>query len=68
MTPLWSCRSTRPSGSAAVGLAVHPFADLLLPEPEHDGGAMAPAGQLWTTVPDLARWAALGMPDVITVD
>ncbi len=50
--------TTRPSGRAAQGFAVHPFADLLLPEPEHDAGAMAPAGQLWSTVPDLARWAA----------
>ncbi|NHA67541.1 serine hydrolase domain-containing protein [Phycicoccus flavus] len=49
--------TTRPSGRAAQGLAVHPFADVLLREPEHDGGAMAPAGQLWTTVADLARWA-----------
>ena len=49
--------TTRPSGRAAQGLAVHPFADVLLPEPEHDAGAMAPAGQLWTTVQDLARWA-----------
>ena len=30
----------------------------VLPEPEHDAGAMAPAGQLWSTVDDLARWAA----------
>jgi hypothetical protein len=30
----------------------------VLPEPEHDAGAMAPAGQLWTTVTDLGRWAA----------
>lgn len=59
LTPLGMTRSTtRPSGSAAQGLAVHPFADVLLPEPEHDGGAMAPAGQLWTTVGDLWRWAA----------
>ncbi|MGB7819500.1 MAG: serine hydrolase domain-containing protein [Ornithinibacter sp.] len=50
--------TTRPTGRAASGLAVHPFADVLLPEPEHDAGAMAPAGQLWTTVSDLARWAA----------
>jgi CubicO group peptidase (beta-lactamase class C family) len=58
LEPLGMTRTTtRPSGSAACGLAVHPFADVLLPEPEHDGGAMAPAGQLWTTVPDLARWA-----------
>ena len=49
--------TTRPTGTAAPGLAVHPFADVLLPEPEHDAGAMAPAGQLWTTTTDLARWA-----------
>ncbi len=58
LEPLGMTRTTtRPSGSAALGLAVHPFADVLLPEPEHDAGAMAPAGQLWTTVTDLARWA-----------
>lgn len=59
LRPLEMGRTTvRPSGKAAIGLAVHPFADVLLPEPEHDAGAMAPAGQLWTTVGDLARWAA----------
>ena len=58
LEPLEMTRTTtRPSGSAAPGLAVHPFADVLLREPEHDGGAMAPAGQLWTTVRDLGRWA-----------
>lgn len=59
LEPLGMTRTTtRPTGSAAQGLAVHPFADVLLPEPEHDAGAMAPAGQLWTTATDLARWAA----------
>ena len=59
LAPLGMTRTTtRPSGAAAHGLAVHPFADVLLAEPEHDAGAMAPAGQLWTTVTDLARWAA----------
>ncbi len=59
LAPLAMTRTTtRPTGAAAQGLAVHPFADLLLPEPEHDGAAMAPAGQLWSTVRDLARWAA----------
>ena len=59
LEPLGMTRTTtRPSGVAALGLAVHPFADLVLPEPEHDAGAMAPAGQLWTTVTDLARWAS----------
>ena len=58
LEPLGMTRTTpRPSGAAAPGLAVHPFADVLLPEPEHDAGAMAPAGQLWTTATDLARWA-----------
>jgi len=59
LEPLGMTRTTpRPSGVAAQGLAVHPFADVLLPEPEHDAGAMAPAGQLWTTVGDLSKWAA----------
>lgn len=60
LEPLGMTRTTpRPTGKAAQGLAVHPFADVLLAEPEHDAGAMAPAGQLWSTVEDLARWAAL---------
>ncbi|NHI19870.1 beta-lactamase family protein [Phycicoccus endophyticus] len=59
LEPLGMGRTTpRPTGRAAPGLAVHPFADVLHVEPEHDAGAMAPAGQLWTTVGDLARWAA----------
>ncbi|MEO9152943.1 MAG: serine hydrolase domain-containing protein, partial [Lapillicoccus sp.] len=59
LTPLGMKRTTtRPSGKAAQGFAVHPLADLLLREPEHDAGAMAPAGQLWSTVEDLTRWAA----------
>jgi CubicO group peptidase (beta-lactamase class C family) len=49
--------TTRPQEPHAKGLAVHPWADAVLPEPEHDAGAMAPAGQLWSTVGDLARWA-----------
>lgn len=64
LEPLGMSRTTtRPTGKAAPGLAVHPFADVLLPEPEHDAGAMAPAGQLWTTVSDLARWAAFAGGD-----
>ncbi|MEJ5915399.1 serine hydrolase domain-containing protein [Pseudokineococcus sp. 1T1Z-3] len=49
----------RRDADSAPGLAVHPWADVVLPEPEHDAGAMAPAGQVWATVPDLARFAAL---------
>jgi CubicO group peptidase (beta-lactamase class C family) len=50
--------TTRPREPHARGYAVHPWADVLLPEPEHDAVAMAPAGQLWSTPADLARWAA----------
>jgi CubicO group peptidase (beta-lactamase class C family) len=59
LEPLGMTRTTtRPQPPAAEGFAVHPHADVLLPEPEHDAGAMAPAGQLWSTVRDLGRWAA----------
>jgi CubicO group peptidase (beta-lactamase class C family) len=59
LAPLGMTRTTtRPQPPRAIGFAVHPHADLLLPEPEHDAAAMGPAGQLWTTVADLARWAA----------
>lgn len=56
-SPLGLNRTTaRPAAPAAAGYAVHPHADALLPEPEHDAGAMAPAGQLWMTIADLAAW------------
>ncbi|MRK02217.1 serine hydrolase [Aeromicrobium sp. S22] len=59
LEPLGMHRTTpRPTGAAAPGLAVHPLADLLHVEPEHDAGAMSPAGQLWSTADDLATWAA----------
>jgi CubicO group peptidase (beta-lactamase class C family) len=59
LAPLGMSRTTlRPEAPHALGFAVHPHADLLLPEPEHDAGVMAPAGQLWTTVADLSCWAA----------
>nr|WP_232530793.1 serine hydrolase domain-containing protein [Microlunatus antarcticus] len=50
--------SLMPAAPHARGWAVHPWADLLLPEPAHDAGWMAPAGQLWSTVEDLSRFAA----------
>lgn len=60
LMPLGMTRTTtRPQAPHATGYAVHPYADLLLEEPEHDAGAMAPAGQLWTTVTDLAKFARL---------
>ncbi|WP_369070579.1 serine hydrolase domain-containing protein [Kineococcus terrestris] len=68
LRPLGMDRTTpRPRHPHAQGLAVHPWADVVLPEPEHDAGAMAPAGQLWSTVEDLARWAGVlaGRTDVL---
>ncbi|MDF3142717.1 MULTISPECIES: serine hydrolase domain-containing protein [unclassified Streptomyces] len=50
--------STRPQAPHAGGWAVHPWADVMLPEPVEDLGLMAPAGQLWSTTSDLARFAA----------
>ena len=62
--PLGMTRTTpRPSGRAAQGLAVHPWADVVLREPEHDGGVMAGAGQLWATLTDLGRFAAFLLGD-----
>lgn len=59
LEPLGMTRTTRrPVEPAAPGLAVHPLADLVHVEPEHDHVSMAPAGQLWSTTDDLARWAA----------
>jgi CubicO group peptidase (beta-lactamase class C family) len=59
LLPLGMTRTTpRPSGRAAQGWAVHPEADVLLPEPEHDAVALAPAGQLWATLADFGRFAA----------
>ncbi|MDX3062123.1 MULTISPECIES: serine hydrolase domain-containing protein [Streptomyces] len=42
----------------AGGWAVHPWADVMLPEPAEDLGLMAPAGQLWSTTSDLLRFAS----------
>ncbi|MFE3633389.1 serine hydrolase [Streptomyces cellostaticus] len=50
--------SAQPRAPHAGGWAVHPWADVLLPEPLEDLGRMAPAGQLWSTTGDLARFAA----------
>jgi CubicO group peptidase (beta-lactamase class C family) len=68
LLPLAMDRTTpRPTGRAARGWAVHPWADALLPEPEHDAGAMAAAGQLWSTLADLGRFAAFLLGDTADV-
>lgn len=68
LAPLEMRRTTlAPQPPAARGWAVHPWADLVLPEPAHDAGAMAPAGQLWSTTDDLARWASFLLGDTAGV-
>lgn len=69
LEPLGMSRTTyHPVGVHAQGYSVDHFAGTLSLEPHQDTGAMAPAGQAWSTVPDLARWAAFlasGHPDVL---
>ena len=48
--------STRPQAPHAGGWAVHPWADVMMPEPMEDLGLMAAAGQLWSTTRDLAAF------------
>lgn len=64
LRPLGMGRTTpRPEAPAAQGYAVHPWADVVLPEPEHSAGVMAAAGQLWATLADLAAFAVFLLGD-----
>ncbi|MFF6790528.1 serine hydrolase domain-containing protein [Streptomyces filamentosus] len=57
LEPLGLGRTTvGPVAPHASGWAVHPWADVMLPEPSEDLGVMAPAGQLWSTAADLCRF------------
>ncbi|MEV7600717.1 serine hydrolase domain-containing protein [Kitasatospora sp. NPDC089797] len=59
LVPLGMDRTTLlPEHPHAGGFAVHPWANVMLPEPLTDTGRMGPAGQLWSTGADLGRWAA----------
>lgn len=58
LEPLGLSRTTvHPQPPHAGGFAVHPWADVMLPEPLEDTGVMGPAGQLWSTAEDLCRFA-----------
>lgn len=58
LEPMGLRRTTyHPVEPYARGYVVHPWLDTLREEPRHDAGAMAPAGQLWSTLQDMAAWA-----------
>jgi CubicO group peptidase (beta-lactamase class C family) len=58
LEPLEMRRTTyHPTEPFARGYVVHPWHGTLREEPRHDAGAMAPAGQLWSTAADLVKWA-----------
>jgi CubicO group peptidase (beta-lactamase class C family) len=71
LEPLGLERTTYlPEQPAAQGHSVDPYAGTLTREPATDTAAMAPAGQLWSTVGDLARYNAFltsGHSDVLDV-
>ena len=59
LEPLSLDRTTwHPQAPHAGGWAVHPWADVMMPERVENLGRMGPAGQLWSTAEDLARFAA----------
>jgi len=72
LEPLGMSRTTyHPEAPLAQGYSVDHFAGTLTPEPHQDTGAMAPSGQAWSTVADLARWArfiADGNPEVLSAE
>lgn len=58
LAPLGMERTTyHPTEPFARGYVVHPWHQSLREEPREDAGPMAAAGQLWSTVDDLARFA-----------
>lgn len=68
--PLGMTRTTySPAAPAATGYSVHHLLGTLTEEPDSDTGAMAPAGQLWSTAGDLVKYADFllnGHPDVLS--
>jgi len=62
LRPLGLERTTwGPGENAATGYFVERFADVAVPEPVPDKKAVAPAGALFSTVGDLAKWGAVLM-------
>ncbi len=71
LAPLEMTRTTyHPQAPSAQGYSVGHFSGTLTREPHQDTGAMAPAGQVWSTIADLARWGrflTFGHPEVLDV-
>ena len=59
--------SYHPVEPFARGYVVHALDRSLHEEPRLDSGAMAPAGQLWSTITDMAKWAAFWTDPAPTV-
>lgn len=58
LSPLGMSRTGAvPTPPCAQGWSVHPWADVVLPEVVVDVGLMSPAGQMWSTIDDLCRFA-----------
>jgi CubicO group peptidase (beta-lactamase class C family) len=72
LEPLGMSRTTYlPVAPHAQGASVVHFTGELQREPHQDTMAMGPAGQAWSTVTDLLRWAdflATGHPDLLSSD
>ncbi|WP_249998027.1 serine hydrolase domain-containing protein [Actinoplanes sp. M2I2] len=68
LDPLGMKRTTySPVEPYARGYVVHALDSSLHEEPRLDSGAMAPAGQLWSTLTDMAKWAAFWTDPAPTV-
>ena len=69
LTPLGMRRTSYlPRPQAQPGWSVHPFTGVRVHEPLTDTRAMAPAGQLWSTLEDLVVWGQVlagARPDVL---
>ncbi len=68
LTPLGlTATGTQPGGRDAVGYLVNAYSDHARPEPPFDMRGVAPAAALWSTAPDMARWAAF-LADPAAID
>ncbi|HET7689554.1 MAG TPA: serine hydrolase domain-containing protein [Nocardioidaceae bacterium] len=72
LEPLGMTRTSyHPVAPHAQGFSVHPYLNTLTEEPHQDTGAMAAAGQAWSTVEDLGRYATFlveGHPAVLPAE